>query len=72
VTGPEHYKRAEKLITGLGEIRETLQSGNASVAEVAAGAAIINGLIAEAQVHATLAIAASGLRSLLALEEVGS
>jgi hypothetical protein len=64
MTGPEHYQTAEKLMSGLNAIRETLQSGKASVAEVAAGAAIINGLIAEAQVHATLAVAASQMRSL--------
>lgn len=57
MTGEEHYKRAEHLLGGLNEMRETLQSSNASVAEMAAGSAIVNGLIAEAQVHATLALA---------------
>lgn len=57
MTETEHFKRAEKLVSGLNEIRETLRAGNASPAEFTAGAAIINGLIAEAQVHATLAVA---------------
>ena len=69
MTGPEHYKRAEKLISGLNEMRAVLETGRASVAEVAAGSALINGLIAEAQVHATLALAASQLRSLPAEQE---
>jgi hypothetical protein len=69
MNGAEHYRIAEKLVTNLTEIRETLQTPGASVPEVAAGAAILNGLIAEAQVHATLALAATGLRSLIAIED---
>jgi len=61
VTGPEHYKQAEKILGGLDAVRDQLTAGGqkASVADVSAGIAIINGLIAAAQIHATLAVAAA-------------
>lgn len=59
MTGPEHYKQAEKILGGLDEVRDVLKSGKATAADVNAGIALINGLIAEAQIHATLALTAA-------------
>lgn len=59
MTGPEHYKRAEKLLAGLDDIRDAMDPKRASIAEMSAAAAIVNGFIAEAQVHATLAMVAA-------------
>jgi hypothetical protein len=59
VTGPEHYKQAEKILGGLDTVRDQLTAGKPTTADVNAGIAIINGLIAEAQIHATLAVAAA-------------
>ena len=57
MTGPEHYKQAEKLIAALGDLRDTMR--DAEIAEASSCALAINGVIAEAQVHATLALAAA-------------
>lgn len=57
--GPEHYKRAEHLLQGLGDIRDAMDPQRATIAEMSAAAEIVSGYVAEAQVHATLAVAAA-------------
>lgn len=55
MNGPQHYAEAERCLSWLADY----ERGSAAVTE----------LLAEAQVHATLALAASQLRSLPAAQD---
>jgi hypothetical protein len=61
MTGPEHYREAERLDAGVQRFvdlaKSTADAGNADASEAAKWAA--NHILARAQVHATLALAAA-------------
>jgi hypothetical protein len=58
MTGPEHYREAERALDSLPTMLEKFQRANASVAEQHAAAAVVSFHVAVAQVHATLAMTA--------------
>ena len=56
MTGPEHYREAERLLDGLSRGIERAQQIGSSGASMAAA---LDNVVAQAQVHATLALAAA-------------
>lgn len=65
MTGPEHYKEAERLIEIAAKLTETTvgyaKENGASAADMQVMAAHSSNFLAEAQVHATLAAAAAAV-----------
>jgi hypothetical protein len=59
MTGPEHYREAERLLAGLDDIRDVMTRKAKGDADLVACAITVNGYVAEIQVHATLALAAA-------------
>ncbi len=59
MTGPEHYKRAEALLAGLNTIIGNDAAPAATVEQAEQRSAWANNTVAQAQVHATLALAAA-------------
>jgi len=58
VTGPEHYKEAERLLDGVVELYQDLASENDDRVATA-NAAALNVMATMAHTHATLALAAA-------------
>lgn len=71
--GPEHFAEAERLLEGANEFTQYAErsdrDGNKESRDVAMWSC--DSLVARAQVHATLALAASQLRSLAAAQAAG-
>lgn len=60
MTGPEHYAEAQLLLDRLPVLTQTLAERGATATQVAAGEQT---MLMEAQVHATLALAAATARA---------
>lgn len=58
MTGPEHYRKAERLLDGVNESLHIVQQYQDDP-QVAEGVALIGIQMAAAQAHATLALAAA-------------
>ena len=56
MTGPEHYKEAERLLGGVDEVLNHAQRRGSNGATAAAA---IENIVSQAQVHATLALTAA-------------